>query len=205
MFLKISLSPFLLFTLSCLTINLSERFIFDNDKYTLMQYDFLYDEFNKIETDIYFYYNEKIDNLLYDENIILNDENFNRYQLCKSNVNRYSLELIKIDLMMKENEQIIKIESNNPNCYFFFNYDFVRIEKSSGNPRVSLFPAKPSNAYLEYTEPIASNVKYDEIKNYRLIMYLDKKMSNNIFISIKSNKEKTYKFLLKKEQLFNFD
>jgi hypothetical protein len=36
-------------------------------------------------------------------------------------------------------------------------------------------------------------------------MYLDKKMSNNIFISIKSNKEKTYKYLLKKEQLFNFD
>ncbi|MCZ8238149.1 MAG: hypothetical protein O9310_06890, partial [Leptospiraceae bacterium] len=73
MFLKISLSPFLLFTLSCLTINLSERFIFDNDKYTLMQYDFLYDEFNKIETDIYFFYNEKIDNLLYDENVLISE------------------------------------------------------------------------------------------------------------------------------------
>ena len=83
----------------------------------------MYDEYNKIETDIYFFYNEKVNELLDDENVLINDTEERKYELCKSDINRYSLELIKIDLLMKYNEGITNIISNNSNCYFFFNYD----------------------------------------------------------------------------------
>jgi len=125
--ISIQLQKIFLFSIvlqfSCLSFSSSERFIFDNDKYSLIQYNFLYDEYNKIETDIYFFYNEKVNELLDDENVLINDTEERKYELCKSDINRYSLELIKIDLLMKYNEGITNIISNNSNCYFFFNYD----------------------------------------------------------------------------------
>ena len=125
--ISIQLQNIFLFTIvkqfSCLTFSSSERFILDNDKYSLIQYNLLYDEYNKIETDIYFFYNEKVNELLDDENVLINDTEERKYELCKSDINRYSLELIKIDLLMKYNEGITNIISNNSNCYFFFNYD----------------------------------------------------------------------------------
>lgn len=200
--ISIQLQNIFLFTIvlqfSCLTFSSSERFIFDNDKYSLIQYNFLYDEYNKIETDIYFFYNEKVNELLDDENVLINDTEERKYELCKSDINRYSLELIKIDLMMKYNESITNIISNNSNCYFFFNYDLVRFEKYSGNPRVSFFPFRPAYVYSEYSELTASYVDYNEIKNYRLVMYLDKKMEKDTFIKISTDRGKTYKYLLKK-------
>jgi len=191
--------------ISCLPFASSKRFIFNNDKYYLSQYDYSYDQFNNIESDIYFFYDEKVEELLEDENVIMNEKELKKYISCRSNKNRDYLELLKIDLMMKNNESITDIKSNNSNCYFFFNYNLIKFQKYSGSPRLLFFPIKPSSAYSEYSNPIASYVGYTEIKNFRLVMYLDKKNQKNIDITILTNKGKTYKYFLKNEHMFNFE
>jgi hypothetical protein len=191
--------------LSLIPVSCSKRFIFDNQSYGLTQYNFLYDEYNKIDYDIYFFYNENLDRLLDDENVEISEAENEKYEICKLEKNRNSFELIKIDLMIRDNGKISKILSNNPNCYFFFKYDLVRFEKYSGNPRVLYFPVKPVDAYREYSQSISSYMNYNEINNHRLLIYLDQKMEKNISITILTDLGKTYSYMLKKEQLFNID